>query len=108
LWNIANYLLMKERCTFMHISGRQEYGMLLAYPEYRVAIGHPTAAPLEQGGGWERAYSNGLVLVNPGDSAAEVPLDGSYADDRGQAVTSPVKLGPHRGAVLILADHPGR
>jgi len=108
LWNIANYLLIKGHCTFMHISGRAEYGKLLAYPEYRIPIGHPVGAPLEQGGVWERAYSNGLVLVNPSDSAAEVPLEGAYTDDRGLAVTSPVKLAPHRGAVLILADHPGR
>ena len=101
LWNIANYLLLKERCTFMHISGVQEYGKLLVYPEYEIPIGHPVGPPSEQEGVWRRAYSNGLVLVNPEDTPATVVLDGSYTDDRGKAVASPVELGPHSAAILL-------
>ena len=101
MWNVANYLLMKGRCTFLHISGVQEYGELLTYPEYRVPIGRPTAGPRKRGGVWWRAYSNGLVLVNPRNAAAEVRVDETYTDDSGRPITSPVRLSAHGAAILI-------
>jgi hypothetical protein len=39
LWVIANYLLVKNDCTYMYISGSQDYGRLITFPEYSIAIG---------------------------------------------------------------------
>jgi len=54
LWIVANYLLLKGRCTFMYISGSRhgvgQYGSLHVYPEYRLPIGHPVGRAVEQGG----------------------------------------------------------
>ena len=41
---IANYLLVKNDCTYMYISGfngqQQDYGRLIIFPEYFIKIGH--------------------------------------------------------------------
>jgi putative glycosyl hydrolase-like family 15 (GHL15) protein len=106
LWNIANYLLIKDRCTFMHISGWQEYGKVLDYPEYGIPIGHPTGPPIEEHGAWRRSYSNGIVLVNPDQAPAAVPLGAAYTDERGRPAGSVLRLAPHAGAVLLSAARP--
>ena len=88
--------------------GVGQYGSLHVYPEYRLPIGHPVGRAVEQGGIWRRNYSNGVALVNPGDSPTSVVLDGVYADDRGRAVVSPVTIPPKGGVVLIRNLASGR
>ena len=42
LWVIANYLLVKNDCTYMYISGfngqQQDYGRLIIIPQYFINI----------------------------------------------------------------------
>lgn len=49
LWAVANYMVTKDRCTWIAINGHdangnKDYGRALAYPEYRLPIGAPRGA----------------------------------------------------------------
>jgi hypothetical protein len=109
LWVIGNYLLVKNDCTYMYMSGTtasggQDYGKLITFPEYKIAIGHPTGAMTKTQGVWERAYSNGLTLVNPYNATATVTLpSGTWVDVNGNSVGSPVTLTQQTAQVLLLA-----
>ena len=53
LWVIANYLLVKNNCTYMYMSGFTaggQYGSLIIFPEYSIPIGHATSAMEEVAG----------------------------------------------------------
>ncbi len=109
LWVIANYLLVKNHCTYMYISGfigeAQDYGSLILFPEYSIAIGHPTGKMTKTQGIFERAYSGGLALVNPYAKKATVTLPpGSYVDVNGSPVASPVIMEKQTGLVLLKAE----
>jgi len=107
LWVLANYLLVRNDCTYMYISGlngqQQDYGRLILFPEYKIDIGHPTAAMEKTQGIWERPYSGGLTLVNPFNETAKVKLpSGSWVDVNGDPVGPDVTLPPQAGQVLLV------
>jgi hypothetical protein len=106
LWVVANYLLIRDDCTYVWISGftasgAQDYGRILIYPEYGLAIGKPLGAAESIGAAWERAYSGGLTLVNPSDEAVTIPLHGSYVDENGRRYTGSIRLGAATGQILL-------
>ena len=105
LWAIANYLLVKSNCTYMYMSGQQEYGSLVIFPEYSIPIGHPLAPMRRTQGVWGRKYSGGLALVNPYTSSKTVVLpEGSYVDVNGMPVGPTVTMEPHSGVVLLKGE----
>jgi hypothetical protein len=76
-------------------------------PLYATPIGTPLqtggrVSDYARNGVYERAYSNGLVLVNPSSSSVTVDLGGTYTNESGSAVTS-VTLGAWSGAILTGA-----
>lgn len=107
LWVIANYLLLKNNCTYMYMTGfgadgSQDYGRLVTFPEYSIAIGSPTGAMTKTQGVWLREFSGGLALVNPYTSAFTVTLPaGSYNDVNGNPVGAAVTLAGQSGLVLL-------
>ncbi len=102
LWVIANYLLVKNNCTYMYISGIQDYGELITFPEYSIAIGRPEGEMIKTQGVWLRKFSGGLVLVNPYSRSRMVNLPaGKYEDVNGNAVGSTVDMDPETGVVLL-------
>ena len=106
LWVLANYLLVKNQCTYVYMTGlsngQQGYGSLITFPEYSTAIGHATGAMTKTQGVWERTYSGGLTLVNPSNATATVTLPpGNYVDVNGNAVTSPVTMTRQTGEILL-------
>ena len=110
LWVIANYLLVKDDCTYMYISGfrfngqEQDYGRLIIFPEYFIKIGHATANMRKTQGVWWRRYSKGLTIVNPYNHIAIVNLPpGEYVDVNGMRVGKSVLLRPQTGLVLLRA-----
>ncbi len=110
LWVVGNYLLTRDRCTYMWISGftasgAQDYGRILLYPEYRLPIGTPLAPRAAVGAGWERRYSGGIVLVNPSSKAVAFPLAGSYTDENGTPYSGSVTLAS-KSAQILLASSP--
>lgn len=109
LWVIANYLLVKNDCTYMYISGflngAQDYGSLILFPEYSIQIGHPTGGITHTDGVYERVYSGGLTLVNPYTTAATVTLPpGSYVDVNGNPVGPMLTMEKQTGQVLLKAE----
>jgi len=109
LWVIANYLLVKNNCTYMYMTGftaggGQDYGSLITFPEYSIPIGHATSAMKKTQGVWARMYSGGLALVNPHLATATVTLPaGSYVDVNGNSVGPTVTMEGQTGQVLLNA-----
>lgn len=107
IWVLANYLLVKNDCTYVYITGitagRQDYGTVFVFPEYSIAIGHATGSMTKTQGVWERTFSGGLTLVNPYSATATVTLPpGNYLDVNGNPVTSPVAMAKQTGLILLL------
>lgn len=106
LWVLANYLLVKNQCTYVYITGmtngQQDYGSLYIFPEYSIPIGHPTSDMTRKEGVWERYFSGGLALVNPYDKTAIVCLPpGDYVDVNGQPVGPTVTMARQTGLILL-------
>jgi len=108
LWVIGNYLLVKNDCTYMYMTGftaggGQDYGRLINFPEYSIAIGHPIGAMEERQGVWGREYSNGLTLVNPYGSTATFKLpSGNWVDINGKTVGPILTMGERSAQVLLV------
>jgi hypothetical protein len=68
----------------------------------RTSIGTPTAPLQRTGNVYERPFTDGLVVVNPGPAAASVRLEGSYLNDDGDVIRS-ITMGPHDAAILTRA-----
>jgi hypothetical protein len=105
-WAIANYLLVKNDCTYMYMTGyngkAQGYGVLVTFPEYAVAIGSATG-PMKPGqGAYARAFTNGLAIVNPSRASIRYTLPaGTYKTVNGQTEGPTVTLRPSTGLILL-------
>ena len=65
-----------------------------------IQVGRPVGSKKQVGTGWMRAYSQGVVLVNPSSSSSQTfQLGGAYVTASGSQVTS-VTLAPTTGAIL--------
>jgi len=110
LWAIANYLLVKNRCTYMYMTGftaggGQDYGSLITFPEYSIQIGHPTSALKKTQGVWARMYSGGLAIVNPYYATATVTLpSGMWVDVNGNPIGPTLVMDGQTGQVLLKAQ----
>jgi hypothetical protein len=107
LWVVSNYLLIRDDCTYMWISGftasgGQDYGRILLYPEYKLNVGKPLSAMKSINGAWERNYSGGLALVNPSIHSVTIPLHDTYVDENGKYYTKSITLKPATGQILLL------
>ncbi|MBV8153519.1 MAG: hypothetical protein JOY98_03815 [Candidatus Eremiobacteraeota bacterium] len=110
LWVVANYLLTRDDCTYVWMSGftasgAQEYGTMWLYPEYDLRIGAPLGSMTAEGRGWHRAYSNGLALVNPTTTSAAFALKGTYRDENGTRYSGRIVLPAASGEVLLGPVH---
>jgi len=82
MYYLGNYLLVRGRHTYIDYftSG----GALEWYPEWKIDLGAPVAAPstdvssLLKGGVYRRDFAKGSVLVNPSAAAVTVALGGTY------------------------------
>jgi hypothetical protein len=76
-------------------------------PLYHMAIGTPTQTfpsveSYLSGGVYQRAFTNGKVLVNTGTAAVTVALGGTYLTVDRQAVTQ-VTVAPHDAVILTMS-----
>jgi hypothetical protein len=106
LWVVGNYLLIRDDCTYAWMSGftksgAQDYGQILLYPEYSLAVGKPIGTARAAGVAWERPYSGGLALVNPSDQPATIPLRGNYVDENGRRYERSITLTKTTGQILL-------
>jgi hypothetical protein len=105
-WAIANYLLVKNDCTYMYMTGfnghQQGYGYLVIFPEYGISIGSPQGSMFEKDGVYARTFSGGLALVNPTATTARYRLPaGSFHRTNGKPVAETVTLRASSGLVLL-------
>src|SRR5947209_20216980 len=83
LYYLGTYLLIKGDHTYLNYFAGQP---LQWFPEYGIPIGRPlgplpssVAALYDAGSGlYRRAYSNGLVVVNPGSAPSILALGHTY------------------------------
>lgn len=106
LWVAANYLLTRDDCTYVWMSGftkngAQDYGRILLYPEYRLPVGRPIGPPQRVGGAWLRTYSGGLALVNPTERGVTIALHGRYVDENGRRYARSIELPKTSGQILL-------
>jgi hypothetical protein len=106
LWVVANYLLIRDECTYVWMSGftksgAQDYGRILLYPEYKLAIGRPLGSTKPVNGAWQRRYSGGLALVNPSNHSVTIPLSRSYVDENGKHYSHSITLAKTTGQILL-------
>ncbi len=107
LWVIANYLLVKNNCTYMYMSGfaadgSQDYGRLITFPEYSIQIGHAVGEREKQQGVWVREFSAGWTMVNPYNRTATVKVPaGQWVDVNGVLAGPTVTMSPQTGIVLL-------
>ena len=108
LWVLANYLLLKDRCTYVSITGitngAQNYGSLVLFPEYSIPIGRALGPMEKTHAAWERKFTGGLVLVNPSEKMGSValPPGDSYTDVNGNLVGPKITLPRQTGQILLL------
>jgi len=74
-------------------------GLSIDTADDNVAIGTPTGAYTQAGGAYKRSFTNGMVIVNPGNSPVTVSLGSSLVNLGGARVTSET-LAPHTGDIL--------
>ncbi len=67
-WALASYLMAKEHTSALYISTLQGYGGQSLYSEYAAQIGSPSGPMYQTQGVYLRQYSQGLSLVNPGNT----------------------------------------
>jgi Hypothetical glycosyl hydrolase family 15 len=102
-WALASYLLCKEHLASVFISGVQDYGRSLYYPEYSAPIGSSSSEIYQSQHVYVRDYSNGLVMVNPSDTQAYTVRTSftGYRDLSGNPVSRSFTISPHSGMILI-------
>lgn len=78
------------------------------YPIWQTNIGTPVLdySQIVGKSSYKRVFTNGIVLVNPTDSAETVDLEGTYVNESGQEVSS-YALGAREGVILTNRTTPG-
>ena len=67
-------------------------------------VGQPVAAKQQVGVGWQRGYTDGMVLIDPSATSSQsFQLGGSYRTASGATVTS-LTLSPMTAAILTAVD----
>jgi hypothetical protein len=103
-WVVGNYLLFRNNCTFMYMTGIQDYGKVVQRPEYAMNLGKYLGDRFQTQSVWERNYAKGLVIVNPSASDATVRLpSGHWFDVNRNRMGASVVL-THQTA-LVLTSH---
>jgi hypothetical protein len=103
-YNVASVLLGNDGHALLHFESGSQTQLQLDGPIFHMAIGTPTetqstVAGYLTGGVYQRTYSTGLVLVNPGGKSITVKLGKTYHTPGGSSVTS-VVMAPYTGQVL--------
>lgn len=100
---IGNYLLTREDCSMLALTGAGDYGSYVERPELFFDIGKPAGDPWrDSSGAWTRSFTGGLVYVNPSStrtSLVSLP-SGTWTDSNGQTYSGQVSLPPISALVL--------
>jgi hypothetical protein len=101
----ASFLIGRGPHQFLQFSDATHRSYQQLSPLYQLPIGIPTETfanvrSYVRGGVYQRAFTNGKALANPGPATVTVRLGKTYADVSGTRLTS-VTLAPMGGIVLV-------
>jgi Hypothetical glycosyl hydrolase family 15 len=100
-FTLASFLLgAGGHCAYSFSTASSDTALAATSPWDQIAIGAPTGAYVSTGGMYLRNYSNGVAVVNPGDTAVTIHLGGTYKNLEGASVTLET-LPPHSGDVFV-------
>jgi hypothetical protein len=98
---LASFLLgEKGSFTYFGFQGPRADDYM-AGGELSAGLGYPVGGYYPNYGMYARHFQRGLVVVNAGDSAREMPLTRLYRNPLGEKLTS-LRLGPHTGEILLV------
>jgi hypothetical protein len=103
---LASYLLGNNgRDWFEFTSDHSKTPWSDLSPLYDLPIGSPTqnasnVTAYEHDGVYQRSFTNGRVLVNPGERSVTVSLGGTFRTPGGASVST-ITLAPHSGEILV-------
>jgi hypothetical protein len=98
-YSLASFLLGTDGTSYYAFTGSKSDLPALKTP-WTVNIGVPLAGYGPRDGVYQRAFSKGLVLVNPASESRTVPLADSYTDMAGTPVSGSLVMPAHSGQVL--------
>ena len=96
---LASYLLVAGNQSYFSFSGSRTDTALNPWTIDNTGIGRPAAGMKQVGAVYERAYSTGMVVVNPSGTSQTVALGATYTSSSGRRVSG-VTLAAHSGMVL--------
>jgi Hypothetical glycosyl hydrolase family 15 len=94
----ATTLLAANGHSYFAVQG--DYTNEAWYADYDLPIGEPAAAEVEADGIHRRAFTCGLVLVNPTSQARAVDFGGSYTGSGLMSATA-ATMQPHTGLIMV-------
>ncbi|MBA3286753.1 MAG: hypothetical protein H0U21_01835 [Acidimicrobiia bacterium] len=95
----ASFLLGTNGYQFLYFSVRGPGKPDASHPMDSYNLGTPSEAYTLRGGVYQRRFSAGLAMVNPGSTSKTVTLGGSYRLSDGQVVTQ-LTMPPYTGRLL--------
>jgi hypothetical protein len=98
---LASFLLGNAGHAYFYFSPGRGQPATLDSPLYHLRIGSPVGWYSLVDGVYQRWFSNGRVLVNPGYSTITVQLGSTYRQPDG-TLTAVVTMPPHTGRILTL------
>jgi hypothetical protein len=69
---LASYLLVANENAFFRYADADGYREVTLYENYFLDLGEPLGPRYKKGSSWRRDFTNGYVLVNPGEHTAEI------------------------------------
>jgi hypothetical protein len=98
-YSLASFLLGTDGTSYYSFTGSRTDLPAMMTP-WIVNIGVPVAGYGLRDNVYQRAYSNGLVLVNPTTNSITVHLSNTYTNFAGASVSGSITLTAHSGEVL--------
>jgi len=96
---LASFMLANQGHEYFFFSGHKSDNGNSWYGDDKVAIGNPTGALKTSNGAYYRAYSGGMVVVNPTSGSVKVSLGATYTTSSGSHVST-LSVGAHTGVIL--------
>lgn len=71
---LASYLLIANENAFFRYADADGYREVALYDNYFLDLGKPLGPRYRDGAAWRRDFTNGYVIVNPGEPSAQITL----------------------------------
>ena len=98
---LASFLLGNGGHSYFYFSADRPDAGTADSPLYHLPLGSPTGPYTHPSGVYQRAFTNGRVVVNPSTATVRLALGAAYRTPSGGSVTS-VTLPPHTAQILTL------